>query len=560
MSKALCLGIINFFLAGISFGQVTPPVASDTLKIIQILHGLRERGIMIDSVTTLETLAGETRVRQGKTLFESDSVVYNSHLNTIESFGKVHINDADTMDIHAEYLKYVGKDRIAYLKKNVSLNDKKGTLNTNELEYNMATGIGIYRNGGKVVNGKTVLTSDEGTYFSDFKEVHFKHNVKIKGPDNNVTADSLIYNTLTEKVTLTGPTHIKTKETTIYTTEGVYDLHTGDALFTSFTLIKDSSGRTYQANKIASDKKNGITQLEGNAIIKDSANGLIVVGGEIYLDTKTNAFRATKKPVMIIRRDKDSTYISGDTLFSGITAREKKPIVLKKGTSKPVKKISDTTMMVTRTDIADSMSLDTLKKTKVINLGSDTTVRFLIAYHHVRIFNDSLQSVCDSLFYSEQDSIFRLFRDPVIWSSKTQVTGDTIYLFTKNKKAERLYVFNSGMIINKTRSERYNQMAGKTINAYLKDGSINYVRVKGAPAESIYYKLDTDSSFVGMNKAVGDVIDLYFKNEELNRVTLVNNVKGKLYPMRQIPPDDNYLKNFNWQEKRRPKNKLELFE
>ncbi len=561
MSKALFICLFSFLIADGSVAQVTTPPVADTVRIIHIIRGLRERGIRIDSVTQLETLAGQTILSEGKTIFESDSVVYNSHLSTIESFGNVHINDADTLNIYAQYLKYVGNDRIAYLKKNVRLSDRKGTLTTNELEYNLRTGIGTYKNGGKVINGKTILTSNEGTYFSDFKEIHFKNNVRITGPDNNVTADSLIYNTETEKVTLTGPTTIKNKQGIIYTTEGTYDLKTGDAFFGSRTLMKDSSGRTYQADRIAIDKKSEITELEGNAVIKDSANGMIVLGGQIYLDTRTNAFRATKKPVMIIRREKDSTYISADTLFSGITAREKKlPVATKIDSSRRLKKSADTTAMLTRSMAKDSIELDTLRKTKVVNLSSDTTVRFFLAFHHVRIFNDSLQSVCDSLFYSDQDSIFRLFRDPVIWSSKSQVTGDTIYLFTKNKKAERLYVFNSGMIINKTKAGRYNQMAGKTVNAYLMDGSINYVRVKGSPAESIYYKLDDDSSFVGMNRATGDVIDLYFIKEELNKVTFVNNVKGTLFPMHQIREEQNFLKNFNWQEKRRPKNKLELFE
>ncbi len=67
----------------------------------------------------------------------------------------------------------------------------------------------------------------------------------------------------------------------------------------------------------------------------------------------------------------------------------------------------------------------------------------------MRIFNDSLQSVCDSLFYSAQDSAFRLFQNPVVWNGDSQVTGDTIYLFTKNRKPEKFLVFEKGMIVNK---------------------------------------------------------------------------------------------------------------
>jgi hypothetical protein len=209
----------------------------------------------------------------------------------------------------------------------------------------------------------------------------------------------------------------------------------------------------------------------------------------------------------------------------------------------------------------DSSHIDTLKGARNVRLNrADTSIRYFLAFHNVRIFSDSLQSVCDSLFFSAQDSVFRLFKDPIVWSKKSQITGDTIYLFTKNKKAERLYVFEKGMIVNKNEKEFYNQISGKTINAYFKDGVIDNARVKGQKAESIYYVQDNDSAYVGMNRATGDVIDMYFEKGELNKVKFVNDVHGVMHPIKHIPPDEKFLKNFKWLDKRRPKNKLELFE
>jgi hypothetical protein len=190
----------------------------------------------------------------------------------------------------------------------------------------------------------------------------------------------------------------------------------------------------------------------------------------------------------------------------------------------------------------------------------DTIIRFFIAFHNVKIFNDSLQSVADSLYYSTEDSIFRLFKNPLVFSNNSQIAGDTIYIYTKNQKADRLYVFDNGIIINKLNSRMYNQIAGRTLNGYFKNGELDYMRAKGFPAESIFYPQDDDSAFVGMNRSKGDIIDLYFKKKEINKVKFVNNVEGTLYPIHQIPEKQRLLKNFLWQDKRRPKNKLELFE
>ena len=133
-------------------------------------------------------------------------------------------------------------------------------------------------------------------------------------------------------------------------------------------------------------------------------------------------------------------------------------------------------------------------------------------------------------------------------------------MYTQNQKAKRLYVFNNGMIVNKANDAIYNQIAGRTLNGYFTDGTIDYVRIKGSPAESIYYPQDDDSAFIGMNRSSGDVIDIYFVKKELNKVKFINNVDGVLYPLKQIPADKKELKGFKWLDSRRPKNKLELFE
>ena len=558
----LCCLMLLIFKAQFSIAQVSS-TSADTFRIIQIIKARNIRENSTDSLNKLESLSGDVMMQEGTTKFTCDSVVINKRLNTFEAFGNVHINQADSVFTSSQYLKYVGNDRIAYLKKNVKLTDKKGTLLTNELEYDLKTGIAKYVNGGKVINGKTILTSNEGTYYEDTKDVLFRYKVDMVDPKYKIKADSLLYNMQFDKVTFIGPTVVTTKEGKIFTTQGTYDLRIGNAFFGNRTLIKDSSGRTYQANSMAMDEKSGISQLEGNGIVKDSANSFILTGNEIYFNKKNNSMLATKKPVMIFWDKRDTTYVSGDTLFSGFTKKVFVEDIIPQNDSVPIVPIA-----IGRTDSSknilaknDSSKLERVRKTKIISTNkADTSIRYFLAYHHVKIFNDSLQSVSDSLFYSGADSVFRLFYDPVIWSGNSQVTGDTIFLFTKNKKAERVYVFENGMIANKINESYYNQIAGRTINGYFKNGVIDYIRAKGSPAESIYYLRDKDSAFTGMNHADGSVIDMYFIKQELNKVKFLNDVHGKLYPMRQIPQDAKYLKNFNWLEKRRPKNKLELFE
>ena len=596
---------------------------ADTIREIQIIQGNSLREKSIDSATRLQTISGNVILKEGLTLFYCDSAIINKETNVLEAFGNIHINQNDSINTYSQYLKYIGKDRIAFLKKEVRLTDKKGTLYTQELEYNLATSIGKYKNGGKVVNGKTILTSTEGIYYADTKDIFFKKKVHLIDPKYDIITDTLLYNTQTQISSWNTPTKIKSENGgDIYSSNGTYDLKNGKAYFGNRTIIKDST-RTYVADKSAYDEVTGIAQLEGNAIIKDSVNGYSILGNQIYLDKNNNSFLATRKPVLIFKGEgDDSTYVSADTLFSGVEKRDslgrkieisrdtlKADSVIDNSKSLPIKNnntdniikknsldssnrntdstIIKNTIPTTNNILQDSFlikkvdtlinkitaldssnffidKIDTSQSTIVIpvteTIKKDTAVRYFIAFHNVRIFNDSLQSVADSLYYSSEDSIFRLLKNPIVFSNNSQISGDTIFIYTKNKKAERLYVFDNGIIINKLNIRMYNQIAGRTLNGYFKNGELDYMRAKGLPAESIFYPQDEDSAFIGMNRSKGDLIDLYFKNKEINKVKFVKDVEGTFYPIRQIPEKQRLLNNFLWQEKRRPKNKFELFE
>jgi lipopolysaccharide export system protein LptA len=594
--------------------------ATDTLREVEIIQGNSLRKIFIDSLNRFQTIAGDVKMKEGLTIFTSDSTAINELTKVMESFGNVHINQNDSIHTYAQYLQYIGAERIAYLKKDVKLTDKKGTLYTQELEYDLKTNIGKYKNGGKVVNGKTNLFSLEGVYYADTHDVYFKKNVSLTDPKYDISSDSLLYNTQTQVVTFITATHIKSKEGgDIYTNSGTYDLKNGKAFFGYRTVFKDST-RTYVADNSAYDEKIGIAQLEGNAVIKDSVNGYTILGNQIYLNKKDNSFLATRKPVLIFKGEgNDSTFIAADTLYSGVAKRDsvgnkvllsadtlKKTTIISEANNKlaSISNIDSTRKKIERSnnplkvpeilttdsskssttdslpnitkDLPDTLNkqvqlLDTTLKKKekdkmlvkndsTLNLSADTTIRFFLAFHHVRIFNDSLQAVCDSLYYSSEDSVFRMFNDPLVFSNKSQISGDTIHLYTKNKKAERVYVFDNGILINEINKNMYNQMGGRTLNGYFKEGALDYMRVKGSPAESVFYPQDDDSAFTGMNRCKGDVIDVYFVDKAVNKVKFINDVDGTLYPIRQIPADKKYLNKFKWWESKRPKSKWELFE
>ncbi|MEO6893443.1 MAG: OstA-like protein [Ginsengibacter sp.] len=314
--------LIFFLLSGyISYGQVTPSQAqADTITEFEIIRGPSMRAIKIDSITTLQTIAGGAIIKQGSTIFHSDSAVLNPVTHVMEAFGNIDINQADTVHTYSQYLKYLGVEKMAYLKNKVKLTNKSGTLFTDDLDYNLKNGIGNFYKGGKIIEGKSVITSVEGTYYDDTKDIYFKKNVKLDEPQKHIRADSLLYNMQTRQTTFISPTNIKTPEAEVNTSNGTYDLNSGNAFFTNRATVKDSSGRLYSANTMALENKTGNAQLEGNAVIIDSAGGYTIIANQVFMNKEKNSFLATRKPVLIIKQKNDSTYIAADTIYSGFTA------------------------------------------------------------------------------------------------------------------------------------------------------------------------------------------------------------------------------------------------
>ena len=284
---------------------------------------------------------------------------------------------------------------------------------------------------------------------------------------------------------------------------------------------------------MAFDDSTGIYQGAGNVIIIDSVQGTTIIAGEVYGDKKKDRILATRKPLMIIKQENDSIYVTADTLFSARL-----------------------------TDLygkKDSLVKDTVKGVKVVKVNEkDSTNRYFEAYRNVRIFSDSLQAVADSMFYSFKDSIFRLYQDPVIWAKESQITGDTVLVFTKNKKADRLKVFENSFLVNRMEPEVYNQVKSSRMDGYFKDGSIDSVRANGF-AECIYYIQDDDSAYTGVNESKSDIIDIYFSNQALQKIVFRSTVTGTIWPIKQKQPDEMRLQNFRWLDERRPKTKYELF-
>ncbi|WP_170120345.1 OstA-like protein [Hydrotalea sandarakina] len=537
----ICALLLGLLLSGKLWSQANNTNDTTGKKTITIIHADTYNFQNKDTAGQFIALVGHAEVQQNRTLFYADSIVLNQKLNILEAFGNVHINDADSVQTYSQYLKYLGKEKKAFLKNKVKLTDGKGVLTTNDLEYDTQIKIGKYVNGGKLVNGQSVLTSKEGTYYGDTRDVIFKKNVVLIDPEYKIYTDTLLYNINTNITTFISPSKIINGNRTILVTDGYYDLKNKVANFSKRPFIDDST-YTFTADYMAFNDSTGIGEFQGNAVYrsKDSTGGYDIIANKIKTNRKEDAFLATEQPILLIKQEKDSIYVGADTLRSG-----KLSTLIK---TRPVPVIRDSL------GAAERLLIDSAQ------IAKDTSNnRFIEAYHHVKIFSDSLQAVGDSLFYTQFDSAFRLFTHPIVWSNENQISGDTIYLFLANKKPKELSVFENALTISKAGNNYYNQVRGNSTHAFFNDGKINYIHTRGTPADNIYFVEDENHKFIGVNQSTCSVIDAYFKDGEIQKVLFINDLKGVMSPMKQANPESLKVRGFKWQDNLRPKNKYAVF-
>lgn len=519
--------------AAISAGHTAPVrhrpyFQEDTSRLIRLHNAERMINIQTDS-TAEQRFVGNVQFQQGSSRLFCDSAMLDKNKNIVYAWGNVHLNQADSMHTYSDVLTYFGNERRAVLTGNARLTDNKIVLTSPTLNYELGTKIGTYDKGGKLVNGSTVLTSREGIFYGATNDVYFKKEVVVIDPDFTLGTDTLMYNTDTKIATIMAPTTINDGKMTMYVTDGYYNTDRGYGQFGQRPVIEDSTN-TFTANEIQTDKETGISIATGNMIWRDTAQKIAVLANYGIINQQLKTVLATQKPVTLIEGKTDTLFVAGDTLFSGVIPRM----------------------------LDSSIAIDSLRAKDTLAAKKDTAEkRFIIAYHNVRIFSDSLQGVADSLYYSSEDSLFRLYRNPVLWANNNQLVGDTIFLFTKNRKADRLLLDQNAMIINEVGPDMFNQIKGNTILGYFGDEKLDSMYVNGN-SENVYYVQDDDSAFISVNKLQTANTRVYFEKGELERIVFVKQPEGTMYPLSQIPQEEKKLKGFRWEIGRRPKTKYEL--
>lgn len=455
-----------------------------------------------------EILTGNVTFFHEGAFMYCDSAYLYQQTNSFEAFSNVRMEQGDTIFVYGDYLHYDGNTRLAQLRNNIRMEDRTATLFTDSLDYDRMMNLGYYFEGGMLVDEENELTSFWGQYSPDTKQALFSDSVKLVNEDYIIYADTLKYNTETKYADILGPSRIVSDSGYVYTSNGWYNTVTEESRLLDRSEVYSNDGtKVLIGDTILYNRQTGEGEVFGNMFLEDKKRKAILQGNYGFYNEKTEYGLATDSAFAIDYSQEESLYVHGDTL-----------------------------VMIT-----------------------DSVHRDIKAYYQVRFFRADLQGICDSLHYSSRDSMVYMIGDPVVWNKNNQISGNQINVFLNDSTIEKAVVKDYALAIqDRGKQQQYNQLSGRDMTAFFRDGDLYHVLVEGN-AESLYYLVEKDSTIIGLNKTESAYLSMDIENEQIKRLKLWSSTTAVTTPLPQLKPEDSRLKGFVWLDYLRPAGPSDIF-
>ena len=461
-----------------------------------------------------DILIGNVRITHDGMILTCDSAVVYENSHSFLAYGSVNMTQGDSISLKGDSLYYDGTQEFAQVFDNVEMRHGTLTLYTDILNYDRRDDRGFYDTGGKIVDRKMQLTSDNGEYFTNTKTAVFHYNVLLTNDaKDSLVTDTLYYDANIKLAHAIGPSNIMSGKSTIYTEDGYYSTTDGKAQMYQRPILFNE-GKKLTGDSIFYDKETQQSFAYGHIVFTDEKNKMMLLGQYGWYDDKTGRALCTDSALA-----KD--YSQGDdTLF---------------------------------------VHADTLRM-ESFHLKTDSVYRNLMGYFHVRAYRNDMQMVCDSLSYTTRDSCMRLYKDPIIWSENRQILGEVISVYISDSTIDSIYVDQQALMIEQLADTTlFDQVSGNLMRAWFREGELNQCWVDGNGCV-VNYPMEKDSTFLYSNYIEAAKLRAYIEKRKLQRLVGFPSPQCSTYPLGQAPLEKTRLKGFAWFSDIRPRDKNDLFE
>lgn len=550
---------------------------------------------------------GSVRILQERTELESDRMFYHIDRDLAEFRGNiVQLRDKDNNTLRTRHLDYNTKDSVAVFMNGGSMRDKdgqiiesqRGTYDSKIKEFNFATDVNMFTDSifvetttlryesdrnfatfGRGTNAwqeDNMLSADAGWYDRNREVFFFRRNVHVMSDTQEGWCDSLYFYRNTMNVDMFGNAQVTDTTRNVSAVAG--HINYIDSL-SKVTLLRKPA-------VIAKTEENGQvdTVYFGADTLIYYTKRMCDIDSCVIADANTRKATLDIDPVSEYRHKaaEEAARAAAEAakndpnrppdIPKSNNQQENAAAPAEESPSSPAESqdssaaavsdsvalsMSDSTAFAVSDSLgvasSDSLGIASPDSSAMLQPVIDTTeIGFVTALRNVKIYRKNMQIVCDSLEYSDLDSLARLFKSPVIWNEVTQqFSADSVTAVIRNQMMEKVSLMANAFIHIQEDTAHYDQIKGTEMMAYFNaDSQLERFDALGG-ASAIFY-LEENDVLATANRKESKMLSAYFKDGNIHRVYYFDTAASDAYPVAQMTPEDQKLKGFNWTPEKRP--------
>ena len=551
---------------------------------------------------------GPARFLHNGTYLICDTALWNLETKIIDAWGNVSIMQEETV-LTSDNLKYLIDEDLARFRGSVvQLTDKDhNTLRTKYLDYNTKDSVAVFRNGASMRDKDgQIIESRDGTYESKIKRFTFENDVNMFTDSIFVKTRKLIYESDLNLATFGAGTNAWQEDNMLSSEKGWYDRGREVFLFMDdvHVLTPDQEG---WCDSLYFYRGPQDVEMLGNAQISDTTRNVFSLAGHVHYQDSLSKVTLTRDPAVITQTDEedgsvDTVYLGAEKLVyytvrmcdidsTLVEDSEKRLSDLdvdpvgefrkkaaqaaakaaeeaaqndpnyrarkeaEKRSSAPARKApaapaqDDTTALSGPAGMPDSLAVS---DTVAVEPLDTTAIGFLEALHNVRIYKKDMQVVCDSLVYSDLDSLARLFKSPMIWQEvRRQYAADSITVVIDEGTMKKASLMSNAFITIQEDTDLFDQIRATEMLAFF-DENGGLTRFDALGGASALFFIEENDTYATVNKTDSKMLSATFKDGDIERIYYYESPKNDGYPVVQLANDERLLKGFNWQPEKRP--------
>ena len=542
---------------------------------------------------------GHVSILQDETVLTSDKLTYLVKDDLAQFRGSmVQLTDKDHNTLRTRHLDYNTKDSVAVFMNGGSMRDKDGQIiesrrgvydskvkkftfeedvnmftdsvfvKTSSLVYESDLSLATFGSATDVWKEENMLSSEQGWYDRGREMFFFKDNVHVMSQEQEGWCDSLFFNRASSDVDMLGNAQVSDTTRNVYALAGRINYQDSTS---KVTLTREPAviSKMEEQDGTVDTVYLGAEKLVYLTLPKFKVDSLAVEQAKARISAlavdPVGEYR--KKAAEAAAKAKEEAVQNDPNLAAKRAAQEKKQAertTAKKASEQEKPKamtdtlaVKDSLMVRDSLCVGDSLmlsdSLAVSDSVVVVEPPKDSTkIGFLEAIRNVRIFKKSMQVVCDSLLYSDLDSLARMFKEPLIWQEgRRQYSADSVSVVVKDGAMEKASLMSNAFIVIEEDTTHYDQIKGAEMLAFFDEkGGLRRFDVLGG-ASALFY-IEENDVLATVNKTDSKMLSATFADGELQRIYYYDQPKNDGYPKVQMSREDRSLKGFNWNPERRP--------